>query len=193
MPDPKPTSSFLVFLTIGIILVVALTACAHKPAAKAAAEPVATAPPPTHEKRTPTASGSSTDIAASPNVSVSGDLASACKPHFDEPPSAPTFDYNASVLLPADRDVLTEVAECLISGPLAGRSITLVGRADPRGTDEYNMALGARRAETVGAYLERLGVETARVADTTRGALDASGTDEASWRVDRRVDLQLVQ
>jgi peptidoglycan-associated lipoprotein len=187
----KPTSSLFAFLAIGIILVVALTACAHKQPAKAAAEPVAAAPPPAKAQAAPPAAR--TDIAASPNVSVSGDLASACKLHFDQPPEAPTFDYNASALLPADRDVLAKVAECLISGPLAGRSIALVGRADPRGTDEYNMALGARRAETVAAYLERLGVETARVADSTRGALDARGTDEATWRLDRRVDLQLAQ
>ena len=171
---------------------IALAGCAHKQA-KQAAEPVQATPAATHAQAQTATDASKVDVAASPNVSISGDLVAACKLHFEQPPSAPTFDYNASALLPADRDVLSKVAECLISGPLAGRSISLVGRADPRGTEEYNMALGQRRAETVASYLERLGVETAKVADSTRGALDARGTDEAGWRVDRRVDLQLVQ
>jgi outer membrane protein OmpA-like peptidoglycan-associated protein len=55
------------------------------------------------------------------------------------------------------------------------------------------MGLGSRRAETVSSYLARLGVEKPQLAVTTRGALDATGTDEATWQHDRRVDLQLAR
>ncbi|MGE0869147.1 MAG: OmpA family protein [Kofleriaceae bacterium] len=131
-------------------------------------------------------------VAASPNVGVSQDLAAQCKLRFGAPEQAPKFDYNEETLLPQDRDVLTQVAECLARGPLKGRSVQLVGHTDPRGTDEYNLGLGSRRAESVSAYLKRLGVAPTQLSATTRGEVDASGVDESGWHRDRRVDLKLV-
>jgi peptidoglycan-associated lipoprotein len=132
-------------------------------------------------------------VAASPNVGVDSDLAKQCGLRFANTESAPKFGFDDAELLPADRDVLQQVANCLIKGPLAGRGVQLVGRADPRGTDEYNLGLGTRRAQTVKTYLERLGVPAARMYPTTRGDVDASGRDETGWQRDRRVDLQLVR
>ena len=129
---------------------------------------------------------------ASANVSVSDDLARRCKLQFASVEQAPKFAYNDSELLPSDRDVLQQVADCLTRGPLQGHTVQLVGRADPRGTDEYNLALGTRRAATVRTYLERLGVPSQRLSPTTRGEIDASGSDEVGWQRDRRVDLQLA-
>jgi peptidoglycan-associated lipoprotein len=80
----------------------------------------------------------------------------------------------------------------MTSGPLAGKNIQLVGRADPRGEAEYNMNLGAIRANAVEHYLAQLGVSGSRLATTSRGALDAQGHDDATWAVDRRVDLRLA-
>jgi peptidoglycan-associated lipoprotein len=85
------------------------------------------------------------------------------------------------------------VAQCLTTGPLKGRSVKFVGRADPRGTQEYNMALGERRANAVMKYLAGLGVGAPQMTDTSRGALDATGSDAAAWRQDRRVDIDLVE
>jgi peptidoglycan-associated lipoprotein len=131
-------------------------------------------------------------VAASPNVGVDDELARKCSLHFANPHQAPKFGYDAADLLPSDRDILQQVADCLTRGPLQGRSVKLVGRTDPRGTDEYNLALGTRRAENVRTYLERLGVPARSLSPTTRGEVDASGSDEAGWQRDRRVDLQLV-
>ncbi|NVB81656.1 MAG: OmpA family protein [Kofleriaceae bacterium] len=128
----------------------------------------------------------------SPNVNVDSELASRCKLTFGNVEAAPKFDYDDNELLPSDRDILQQVANCLVKGPLQGRSLQLVGRADPRGTDEYNLGLGSRRAESVRSYLQRLGVPAARLSPTTRGDLDASGKDETTYRRDRRVDLKLV-
>jgi peptidoglycan-associated lipoprotein len=150
-------------------------ATAPAPAAPAAAEPAAAA------AATP----------ASPHIAVANDLGKRCSLKFDDRQQAPKFDFDQFQLLPEDRDVLDQVATCLISGPLKGQKLQLVGRADPRGTEEYNLGLGDRRARTVLDYLRHLGVEGSQVAMTTRGALDASGRDEDSWRVDRRVDLTL--
>jgi peptidoglycan-associated lipoprotein len=131
-------------------------------------------------------------VEASPNVGISDDLVKRCNLRFASVDRAPKFGYNDDELLPSDRDVLQQVAECLVRGPLKGRNVQLVGRADPRGTEEYNLGLGTRRAETVRSFLKRLGVPSERLSPTTRGDLDASGSDESSWQRDRRVDLQLV-
>ncbi|HEX5059663.1 MAG TPA: OmpA family protein [Kofleriaceae bacterium] len=123
---------------------------------------------------------------------MSEDLAKKCSLRFANADAAPKFALDEAELLPADRDILEQVAQCLTRGPLQARTVHLIGRADPRGTDEYNLGLGTRRAESVRAYLQRLGVPASRLSPTTRGELDASGTDETTWRRDRRVDLELV-
>jgi len=166
----------------------AVTACSHPHAPATVATPTA----PARAAEPPVAA---TPVArptpASPNLAVSGELGKRCALHFHERHEAPRFDFDHFELLPEDRDVLDQVATCLTSGALKGKKLELVGRADPRGTEEYNLALGDRRATSVGDYLKRLGVAATQVATTTRGALDASGRDEATWRVDRRVDLEL--
>jgi peptidoglycan-associated lipoprotein len=104
----------------------------------------------------------------------------------------PKFAFDQSAILPEDRDVLAVVAQCLTSGALRGNSVRLVGRADPRGTAEYNMALGERRSNSVMTYLAGLGVSAPRMSETSRGALDASGSTESAWQQDRRVDIDLA-
>jgi peptidoglycan-associated lipoprotein len=106
---------------------------------------------------------------------------------------APKFSFDSTELPPADRDVLAQVAKCLTTGPLKGQAVQLVGRADPRGEPEYNMGLGGRRAQTVKSYLTGLGVDSNKLPETSRGELDATGTDETGWAIDRRVDLKLVK
>lgn len=124
-------------------------------------------------------------------VHVSDDILKACKIQLDNVSRAPKFDYDDSDLLPEDRDVLEQVAKCVTTGPLKGRHLSLVGRCDPRGEAEYNMILGEHRAESVHDYLAKLGVDPLALAKTSRGNLDAEGTDEDSWRTDRRVDISL--
>ncbi len=140
---------------------------------------------------TPAATAAAEPKPASPNVAVSDDLAQQCSLEVDSVQTAPKFDYNEFQLLPEDRNVLDKIATCVTKGPLKGKRLQLVGRADPRGTEEYNLGLGSRRAGVVGQYLERLGVREAQLAKTTRGALDASGNDEGTWKTDRRVDVRL--
>lgn len=127
----------------------------------------------------------------SPSLAVSADIAAACG--IKGPgATAPKFDYDKDELTEPDREVLAQLATCLTTGALKGKSVLMVGRADPRGTEEYNLGLGSRRAHSVSQYLVRLGVAQAQLEVTTRGAIDASGTDEAGWRQDRRVDIQLA-
>ncbi len=126
----------------------------------------------------------------SPNLSLSGDIVKLCNITAGATAN-PSFDYNKDELTPEDRVVLDQLAVCLTKGPLKDKAVSLIGRADPRGTEEYNLGLGSRRSNSVATYLERLGVHQVQLYVTTRGSLDATGTDEASWQQDRRVDVQL--
>jgi peptidoglycan-associated lipoprotein len=167
------------------LTLLALSACAKK-------QVVATAPPIAGTKPAPqpTPAAVATTQPVSPQLGVGADLAQQCKLSLT-PTEAPEFDYDQFALLPEDRAVLERLATCVTTGPLKGRALQLVGRADPRGTQEYNLGLGDRRASTVSGFLERLGVARTQLATTTRGDLDAHGTDETSWRHDRRVDIIL--
>jgi peptidoglycan-associated lipoprotein len=121
---------------------------------------------------------------------VSDAIARACGlPRSD---AAPKFDFDSATIPPQDRDLLAAIARCVMEGALRGRSLSLVGRADMRGEDEYNMSLGESRADTVQRYLHDLGVGRERLVATSRGKMDAKGTDDATMALDRRVDIELL-
>jgi peptidoglycan-associated lipoprotein len=127
----------------------------------------------------------------SPNVNISEELVSTCRLRFDDVATAPKFEFDKSTLAAEDASVLEQIARCVTTGPLTGRSLDLVGRTDPRGTGDYNMALGARRANSVGQVLLLLGVESRKMDIQTRGEGEATGTDTTGWQRDRRVDVLL--
>ncbi|HEY2408333.1 MAG TPA: OmpA family protein [Polyangiaceae bacterium] len=102
------------------------------------------------------------------------------------------FAFDSARVTNNEYDVLKRVATCFESGPLAGKSMKLVGHADPRGDDDYNLVLGGHRADAVKEYLNRAGLRESKMATTSRGEMDASGTDEASWAKDRRVDIMVA-
>lgn len=132
-----------------------------------------------------------TNTQVSPNLALSGDIMSMCGIKATATAAPPQFDYDKDALTPDDRAVLDQLATCMMTGALKGKAVSLVGRADARGTEEYNLSLGSRRSDAVSAYLTHLGVGEPFLAATTRGALDATGTDEASYAKDRRVDILL--
>jgi peptidoglycan-associated lipoprotein len=167
-----------------------LTACGGQK------KPVAQAPPPAPVMTSETIITSAPVFAAkrvSPMISVEEEILRRCSLHFDDFETAPKFEFDKSDLLPADHEILGQIGHCVLSGPLMGRSLKLIGRADPRGATEYNMALGARRAHSVAVFLEQFGVAKERLRVTSRGELDATGSDEATWQMDRRVDIVLAE
>ncbi len=103
------------------------------------------------------------------------------------------FEYNSSKMSPTASRVLQQVATCFISGPLKGQSLRAVGHADPRGDEEYNMVLGGKRADTVASVLTKNGMAESQIATTSRGELEARGEDEASWKLDRKVELLVAE
>jgi len=125
------------------------------------------------------------------DVAVSGDIVSACKIAVDNVDRAPKFAFDDSGLTPQDRSVLDQIATCVTTGPLKGHALKLIGRADARGEVEYNFVLGEHRSGSVQTYLSQRGMQASKLIDTSRGKLDATGTDEAGWARDRRVDIDL--
>jgi peptidoglycan-associated lipoprotein len=101
------------------------------------------------------------------------------------------FEFDSAHLESSAVRPLDAVAACFAHGALKGRTVKLVGRADPRGDEEYNLVLGQSRADSVGSALRRDGLDRSRITATSRGNMDAKGRDEKGWSMDRRVDVLL--
>ena len=95
---------------------------------------------------------------------------------FDED----TLDGTATSVLDRDRSCMTERGYA---------AIQITGMCDPRGTEEYNMALGDRRARVVRDHLQRLGLSRSSMTTRSVGEEMATGHDEYSWSRDRRADI----
>jgi len=163
-----------------------LVACGSDP--KPPAEtPVAIAPPPTAAPPPPPPEKEG-DVPTRSSISISEDIRKACGISESEA----HFAYDSANIRAEDRSILTKLANCFMTGPLKGKSMRLVGHADPRGNEEYNIALGGRRADNVKSAISNAGMDGARIATTSRGKMDATGTDESGWEKDRRVDVMLA-
>jgi peptidoglycan-associated lipoprotein len=96
------------------------------------------------------------------------------------------FDFDKSTLTPAAQDNLLRKAEWLRENPDA--TVTIEGHCDERGTNEYNLALGDRRAESAKAFLVDLGIDPARLTTISYGEerpVDPRHNEEA-WAKNRR-------
>jgi peptidoglycan-associated lipoprotein len=96
------------------------------------------------------------------------------------------FDYDASTLDQTDRDTLGRQAAWLAQYPNV--VLTIEGHCDERGTREYNLALGARRAAAVREYLVSLGVSAARLETISYGKERPTCVVSAEncWQTNRR-------
>ena len=103
------------------------------------------------------------------------------------------FDTDRYNVDEADRTVLASQAQWLARYPNV--RVTVEGHADERGTREYNLALGERRANAARNYLVSLGVSAARISVVSYGKERpvALGSDEASWAQNRRAVSVTVQ
>ncbi len=98
------------------------------------------------------------------------------------------FGFDSSDVSSEGRDALQATTTCMREHNLSGAQV--VGHTDPRGTEEYNLALGERRAQAVIRYLQSLGVTRESMSAASMGEELASGADEASWGRDRRAEVQ---
>jgi peptidoglycan-associated lipoprotein len=102
------------------------------------------------------------------------------------------FEYNRWVLPDEARRALRSNAEHLQASSEPG-VVTVTGHCDERGSEEYNLALGERRAETVKRYLVDLGVPASRVRTLSfgEGRPAVPGEGEVVWSRNRRAELSL--
>jgi len=100
------------------------------------------------------------------------------------------FDYDSSSLRPDAMATLKDNVEKVKQAP--GIIIQIAGHCDERGTQEYNLALGERRALAVRAYLIQLGVSGDRLVTISYGEEYPAvvGHDDASWSKNRRCEFQ---
>jgi len=177
-----------------ILGVAALSACATKPEPVAPAEPVpqvqapapvtrpAPLPPVVQEAPPPT-------IMADPNAPIPGSVADFAYQSGDE---RVYFGYDRYDLSSEARDVLKKQAVWL--NQYGQVTAVVAGHADERGTREYNLALGARRADSVKAFLVSQGVNPSRLTTVSYGKerpIDPRSND-AGWSVNRNGHTNIV-
>ena len=103
------------------------------------------------------------------------------------------FDYDQSEIRPDQRAKLQANAQFLRDN--AGVRILVEGHCDERGTREYNMALGERRASATMQYLVSLGVSANRVDIISYGEEQpiAEGSNDSAWQQNRRAQFKAIQ
>ncbi|HEV7367037.1 MAG TPA: peptidoglycan-associated lipoprotein Pal [Gemmatimonadales bacterium] len=119
--------------------------------------------------------------AAEKNRTVAADLASMIN-----------FDYDQAAVRPADQATLDRKAVILIAN--SGVKIRIAGHADERGSDEYNLALGNRRAAAAKRYLENKGVDASRIDVISYGEERPlnPGNDETAYAQNRRDEFEVT-
>jgi peptidoglycan-associated lipoprotein len=107
--------------------------------------------------------------------------------------SAVLFDYDSAQIVDSERGKVEAVAALLTQN--TAMTVVLEGHCDERGSNEYNLTLGERRALAVRAFLMGLGVDTARIQTRSFGEERPKnpGHDEAAWAENRRVEFVTVQ
>ncbi|HUJ46191.1 MAG TPA: peptidoglycan-associated lipoprotein Pal [Rhizomicrobium sp.] len=151
----------------GLVAVIALAGCETKPPAQTEAPPVAAPSESNNAVTSNIIPGSAEDL----RVNV-GDTVH--------------FDYNEYAITDEDRTVLQRQASWLQKYPQV--RVTIEGHCDERGTREYNLALGARRANAVKEFLVSQGVSSARVDTISYGKERPVCTEsnEGCWAQNRR-------
>jgi len=103
------------------------------------------------------------------------------------------FEFDQWSIREDQKEVMVKNSQWLKANPNA--QVRLEGHCDERGTAEYNLALGQKRAEAAKAFLEGLGISSQRMATVSYGEerpLDA-GHNDAAWAKNRRVDVLAIK
>ena len=101
------------------------------------------------------------------------------------------FDYDQSILRSDAQEILKRKAEWLLSN--TGASVVIEGHCDERGSAEYNLALGDKRAQSAKTFLVNMGVPSSRMSTVSYGEEKPAerGHSEAAWVKNRRAHFTL--
>ena len=103
------------------------------------------------------------------------------------------FDFDSSIIRPDAREILQVNADFLLKNRVS--AIVVEGHCDERGTAEYNMALGQRRAQETKKYLVNLGIKESTITTISYGEerpLDPESNEEA-WAKNRRAHFLITR
>jgi len=102
------------------------------------------------------------------------------------------FDYDESEIRPDAESVLREKVDILRANPSV--RLAIEGHADERGSTEYNLALGSRRAESVRTFFTGFGLDAGRFQTSSRGEEEplVNRSDEAAWAQNRRSEFTIM-
>src|SRR5438034_6235215 len=102
------------------------------------------------------------------------------------------FDYDKAIIRGGDAAVLDQKVAILQANP--GLRIRISGHCDERGSDEYNLALGNRRATAAKQYVVSHGIDAGRIETVSYGEERplAQGHDEESWAQNRRDEFEIL-
>jgi len=177
-----------VFAAVALATTLGVSACAKKqpqppppppsvPAAAAPTTPTAPPPPPTAPRETPPPALSEDEIFAKKTIE---------QLNSEKPLSDVLFDLDSAQVRDDARPLLQKNADWMKRW--ASTKIMIEGHADSRGSAEYNLALGERRATAVRAYLVNLGLAADRVQVVSKGKESPTCSDEneACWQQNRR-------
>lgn len=183
---------FTSLLIIALALTIGATGCKKKP--------VGVTTIPGHGTQVKdgemTGIGGGGTIGKGDEVPLGGGLQSTINPGDYNPdpealkPQTIHFDYDSSVIRSGDKGNVEAVAAYMKSAP-AGTALLVEGNCDERGTEEYNRALGERRALAAREMLVANGVDGQRIVTRSNGKDKpvSTGNDESSHRQNRRDDF----
>jgi peptidoglycan-associated lipoprotein len=164
------------------LLALTIAGC-HKAKPEVVPEPTQTTPPP----------APSPTPAPPPPPAATGDAAAATTARLTaELGNVIHFDYDQDAIKPEDRPVLDAKADIMKANPAL--RIRISGHADDRGSDEYNLVLGNKRALAAKRYLESKGIDGSRIDVTSFGEerpVD-SGANESAWARNRRDEFEIL-
>ncbi len=148
----------------------------------------------TKDDSTVTSSGSGSSSSGSASTSATGSGSAWAGHPLDDPNSLLAkrtvyFDFDESVILDQDRPILDAHAQYLSQN--LGAAVTLEGHTDERGTREYNLALGERRAISVRQFMSLLGASSQQLRTVSYGEEQpvALEHNEEAWAQNRRVEI----
>jgi len=179
---------YLSVVALGVVLTLAVSGCHKNVPQVAAAPPVPppAAPPAPPPPAPPPAPPRAVPAPAALTEEEIFQRKTLDQLNAERPLSDVFFDYDMSEIRADARGPLQMNADWMKKW--TGTQIMLEGHSDSRGTSEYNLALGSRRANTIRDYMVSLGVPTTRITVVSKGkeAPVCSDENEACWQQNRR-------
>ena len=173
MKRRSPSTGSILFLLIPVALLMGFFGCA------------------TSSKDDATSAGTGSEFSDA-GATASSDASAAAAPKGWTDPGMVHFSFDRSEITEADAPVLKDVASQVND---LGIKIVISGYTDNRGTEEYNLALGERRAAAARSYLVNLGVPADQMTIVSYGELRPlqRGNNEEAWAMNRRAQFAPLQ